>query len=132
MDDAQALYVHAAEEIAHFAGEAVCTHGEFTFCLSGGSTPVESQPRWLQSLTYLLPTRHFVSFSQVIIYRGVFYLENLSPEVFVSQELREVLGCGSHVNHALASFPFAGPRRCSLLCLALFAIQVQRGGDELA
>lgn len=38
--------------------------------LSGGSTPVESQPRWLQTLTYLLPTRHFVSFSQVIIYRG--------------------------------------------------------------
>jgi ABC-2 type transport system permease protein len=38
--------------------------------LSGGSTPVESQPRWLQVLTYLLPARHFVSFSQVIIYRG--------------------------------------------------------------
>jgi ABC-2 type transport system permease protein len=38
--------------------------------LSGGSTPVESQPQWLQSVTYLLPTRHFVSFSQVIIYRG--------------------------------------------------------------
>jgi ABC-2 type transport system permease protein len=38
--------------------------------LSGGSTPVESQPRWLQSLTYFLPSRHFVSFSQVIIYRG--------------------------------------------------------------
>ncbi|MFT3922211.1 MAG: ABC transporter permease [Myxococcales bacterium] len=38
--------------------------------LSGGSTPVESQPRWLQWLTYLLPARHFVSFSQVIIYRG--------------------------------------------------------------
>ena len=38
--------------------------------LSGGSTPVESQPRWLQTLTYLLPSRHFVSFSQVIIYRG--------------------------------------------------------------
>jgi len=38
--------------------------------LSGGSTPVESQPRWLQYLTYLLPARHFVSFSQVIIYRG--------------------------------------------------------------
>ena len=38
--------------------------------LSGGSTPVESQPRWLQTLTYLLPARHFVSFSQVIIYRG--------------------------------------------------------------
>ena len=38
--------------------------------LSGGSTPVESQPQWLQSLTYFLPSRHFVSFSQVIIYRG--------------------------------------------------------------
>jgi ABC-2 type transport system permease protein len=38
--------------------------------LSGGSTPVESQPRWLQVATYFLPARHFVSFSQVIIYRG--------------------------------------------------------------
>jgi ABC-2 type transport system permease protein len=38
--------------------------------LSGGSTPVESQPKWLQALTYFLPSRHFVSFSQVIIYRG--------------------------------------------------------------
>jgi ABC-2 type transport system permease protein len=38
--------------------------------LSGGSTPVESQPRWLQYITYLLPARHFVSFSQVIVYRG--------------------------------------------------------------
>ncbi len=38
--------------------------------LSGGSTPVESQPGWLQAVTYFLPTRHFVSFSQVIIYRG--------------------------------------------------------------
>jgi ABC-2 type transport system permease protein len=38
--------------------------------LSGGSSPVESQPRWLQYLTYLLPARHFVSFSQVIVYRG--------------------------------------------------------------
>ncbi len=38
--------------------------------LSGGSTPVESQPGWLQTVTFLLPARHFVSFSQVIIYRG--------------------------------------------------------------
>jgi len=38
--------------------------------LSGGSTPVESQPKWLQYVTYLLPARHFVSFSQIIIYRG--------------------------------------------------------------
>lgn len=38
--------------------------------LSGGNTPVESQPPWLQAITYFLPSRHFVSFSQVIIYRG--------------------------------------------------------------
>jgi ABC-2 type transport system permease protein len=38
--------------------------------LSGGSTPVESQPGWLQVATYFLPSRHFVTFSQVIIYRG--------------------------------------------------------------
>ena len=38
--------------------------------LSGGNTPVESQPEWLQYMTYLLPSRHFVSFSQIIIYRG--------------------------------------------------------------
>ncbi len=38
--------------------------------LSGGSTPVESQPPWLQNLTFFLPSRHFVSFSQIIIYRG--------------------------------------------------------------
>jgi len=38
--------------------------------LSGGTTPIESQPGWLQYITFFLPTRHFVSFSQVIIYRG--------------------------------------------------------------
>jgi len=38
--------------------------------LSGGSTPVESQPEWLQYATFFLPSRHFVSFSQAIIYRG--------------------------------------------------------------
>jgi ABC-2 type transport system permease protein len=38
--------------------------------LSGGSTPVESQPEWLQYMTFFLPSRHFVSFSQSIIYRG--------------------------------------------------------------
>jgi 6-phosphogluconolactonase len=39
LNDPQELYVRAAEEVAHIAGEAVCTHGEFTICLSGGSTP---------------------------------------------------------------------------------------------
>ncbi len=38
--------------------------------LSGGNTPVESQPWWMQRLTLVLPSRHFVAFSQAIIYRG--------------------------------------------------------------
>jgi 6-phosphogluconolactonase len=39
MESAQELFVRAAEEIAHLAGEAICTDGEFTLCLTGGSTP---------------------------------------------------------------------------------------------
>ena len=37
---------------------------------SGGNTPIESQPEWMQRLTLVLPSRHFVAFSQAIIYRG--------------------------------------------------------------
>jgi 6-phosphogluconolactonase len=39
LEDAQAVYVRAAEEIAHIAGEAICNHGQFTLCLAGGTTP---------------------------------------------------------------------------------------------
>ncbi|MGJ8723254.1 MAG: ABC transporter permease [Roseibacillus sp.] len=38
--------------------------------LSGGVTPIESQPEWLRKLTWLLPSRHFISSSQAIIFRG--------------------------------------------------------------
>jgi ABC-2 type transport system permease protein len=47
--------------------------------LSGGNTPVESQPPWMQRLTLLLPSRHFVSFSQAIIFRGA-GLETVWPQ----------------------------------------------------
>jgi 6-phosphogluconolactonase len=39
LEDAAATHVRAAEEIAHFAGEDICTHAEFNLCLTGGSTP---------------------------------------------------------------------------------------------
>jgi|SRR5580658_1825936 6-phosphogluconolactonase len=64
LDDADALYVHAAEEIAHFAGDAICSHGEFMLCLSGGSTP---------AATYdLLATRfqHSIDWSEVQFFWG--------------------------------------------------------------
>jgi len=38
--------------------------------LSGGMTPVESQPAWLQPITWLLPSRHYMSFAEAIFYRG--------------------------------------------------------------
>jgi 6-phosphogluconolactonase len=64
LDDAQSLYVCAAEEIAHIAGEAICTHGEFRLCLAGGSTP---------AATYeLLATRfsHSIDWSEVQFFWG--------------------------------------------------------------
>lgn len=64
LDSADALHVRAAEEIAHLAGEAVCMHGEFTFCLTGGSTP---------KYTYeLLASRfnHSIDWSEVQFYWG--------------------------------------------------------------
>ncbi|MCE7886627.1 MAG: ABC transporter permease [Alphaproteobacteria bacterium PRO2] len=38
--------------------------------LSGGQTPLESQPEWLQHVMWFVPSTHFVSFAQAILYRG--------------------------------------------------------------
>jgi ABC-2 type transport system permease protein len=38
--------------------------------LSGGETPIESQPPWLQVATLILPSRHFMACSQAIVYKG--------------------------------------------------------------
>lgn len=74
------LYLFFATALGIFLGTISRSMAQFALLLilvimvlqllSGGSTPVESQPKWLQYATYLLPARHFVSFSQVIIYRG--------------------------------------------------------------
>jgi ABC-2 type transport system permease protein len=74
------LYLFFATALGIYLGTISRTMAQFALLiilvivvlmlLSGGSTPVESQPQWLQAVTYFLPARHFVSFSQVIIYRG--------------------------------------------------------------
>jgi ABC-2 type transport system permease protein len=74
------LYLFFATALGLFLGTVSRSMAQFALLivlvvmviqlLSGGSTPVESQPGWLQAATYFLPSRHFVSFSQVIIYRG--------------------------------------------------------------
>ena len=38
--------------------------------LSGGLTPIESQPDIIQPLTWLLPSRHYMEFSQAVVFRG--------------------------------------------------------------
>ena len=38
--------------------------------LSGSNTPIESQPPLLQAIMQAVPSSHFVSFAQAILYRG--------------------------------------------------------------
>ncbi len=74
------LYLFFATALGIFLGTISRSMAQFSLLiimvvvvmqlLSGGNTPVESQPQWLQKITFFLPSRHFVSFSQVIIYRG--------------------------------------------------------------
>lgn len=74
------LYLFFATALGVFLGTIARTMAQFALLivlilivlqlLSGGQTPVESQPEWLQHLTFFLPSRHFVAFSQAIIYRG--------------------------------------------------------------
>lgn len=74
------LYLFFATALGIFLGTVARTMAQFALLiilliftlqmLSGGSTPVESQPEWLQRLTLVLPSRHFVTFAQAIIFRG--------------------------------------------------------------
>ena len=62
--------------LATFAG----TMGQFGFLmipaliilmlLSGSTTPYESMPVWIQHAMEFMPTPHFVSFAQAVLYRG--------------------------------------------------------------
>ena len=47
--------------------------------LSGGMSPLESQPEWLQKITWFLPSRQYMSFAQAIAFRGVGF-DNVWPE----------------------------------------------------
>ena len=74
------LYLFFAAALGIFLGTIARSMAQFALLdmlvllplqlLSGGSVPVESQPDWLQPITFLFASRHYVSFSQAIIYRG--------------------------------------------------------------
>lgn len=48
--------------------------------LSGGETPIEGQPDWLQAGTLFLPSRHYMAASQAIVFKGA-GLQTVWPEL---------------------------------------------------
>ncbi|HBF47589.1 MAG TPA: hypothetical protein DDW91_14465, partial [Shewanella frigidimarina] len=56
--------------------------------LSGGITPIESQPAIIQPFTWLFPSRHFMAFSQAVVFRGA----DIS---IVWPELLNIIGLGA-------------------------------------
>jgi ABC-2 type transport system permease protein len=74
------IYVFAAAAIGIFLGTLARTMAQFALLmimavmpmmmLSGGMSPVESQPQYIQYVTWFLPSRHYISFMQAIVYRG--------------------------------------------------------------
>lgn len=56
--------------------------------LSGGQTPLESMPMWLQNAMQFVPSTHFVSFSQAVLFRD-------ATPAMVWPELAKMLVIGS-------------------------------------
>ncbi|MCI2394805.1 ABC transporter permease [Aliiroseovarius sediminis] len=75
-----AVYLFAAASIGVLLGIVARSMAQFALLLiltitpimilSGGMTPIESQPAWLQPITWLLPSRHFMEFAVAIAFRG--------------------------------------------------------------
>jgi len=74
------VYLFAAAAIGIFLGTIARTMAQFALLmmmtiipmnmLSGGMTPIESQPEIVQYITWFLPSRHYMEFSQAIVFRG--------------------------------------------------------------
>jgi ABC-2 type transport system permease protein len=76
-----ALYAFTVAALGILLGTQTSTMGQFGLLaipvlvvmqlLSGGATPMESMPVWLQHVMRIVsPTPHFVAFSQAVLYRG--------------------------------------------------------------
>ncbi len=74
------VYLFAAAAIGIFLGTIARTMAQFAMLmmmtiipmnmLSGGMTPIESQPEIVQYITWFLPSRHYMAFSQAVVFRG--------------------------------------------------------------
>ena len=92
------LYLFAAAAIGIFLGTIARTMAQFALMLmmvimpimmlSGGMTPIESQPETIQPVTWFLPSRHFTAFAQAVVFRGA-DLSIVWPQLLV------VVGLGS-------------------------------------
>ncbi len=75
-----AVYLFAAAAIGIFLATIAGTMAQFSLLmmmtimpmmmLSGGLTPVESQPDFVQPVTWFLPSRHYMAFAQAVVFRG--------------------------------------------------------------
>ena len=75
-----AIYLFASAAIGIFLGTIARTMAQFALLLmmvivpmmmlSGGVTPIESQPELIQPFTWLLPSRHYMTFCQAVAFRG--------------------------------------------------------------
>ncbi|MGI9353587.1 MAG: ABC transporter permease [Rhizobiaceae bacterium] len=92
------VYLFAAAAIGVFLGTIAHTMAQFALLmmmsiipmtmLSGGMTPIESQPEIVRPFTWLLPSRHYMAFAQAVVFRGA-GLDIVWPE------LLKVAGLGS-------------------------------------
>lgn len=74
------VYLFAAAAIGIFLATIAGTMAQFSLLmmmtimpmmmLSGGLTPIESQPEFIQPVTWFLPSRHYMAFAQAVIFRG--------------------------------------------------------------
>jgi ABC-2 type transport system permease protein len=75
------LYIVSVATLGILLGTVTSTMGQFALLstpvlvilqlLSGGQTPMESEPVWMQHLMRITtPTPHFVAFSKAVLYRG--------------------------------------------------------------
>lgn len=97
---ALALYLFSATALGVFLATVSRSMAQFALLvmltilpmlmLSGGETPIEGQPSWLQVATLLLPSRHFMTCSQAIVYKGA-GLEVVWPEILAIAVLGSLL-----------------------------------------
>lgn len=98
------IYLFAAAAIGIFLGTIAQTMAQFALLLmmvimpmmmlSGGMTPIESQPEIIQPVTWFLPSRHYMAFAQAVVFRGA-GLDLVWPQLLTIVGLGSIFFVGS-------------------------------------